>query len=96
MITITEAKEIAEQKLLSMCNKSFSLVITKYEEYDSCWLFFYNSEKYLRTKSIADRLLGNAPILIRKEDGKVVPTGTTFPIEYYLKKAYPNGVKRVS
>lgn len=47
------------------------------------WVFFYNSSKYLESGSPSDALLGNAPIIV-KRDGTLHATGTAHPIEHYI------------
>lgn len=35
------------------------------------WVFYYNSDQYLRTGNISYALAGNAPFLVRKDNGVV-------------------------
>ena len=35
------------------------------------WVFFYQSQEYLLTNSVSDMLLGNAPIVVDRDDGTV-------------------------
>lgn len=52
---------------------------------DYCWVFFYNSKKYLEKRNFSDMIVGNAPILIDKRDGTLHETGTAYPIEHYIR-----------
>lgn len=49
------------------------VAVTKAELCDAGWLFHYNSVAFLRSKSFADLLGGNLPILVSADDVRVVP-----------------------
>jgi hypothetical protein len=53
-------------------------------ERNNAFTFFYESSRYLESGDINDMLAGNAPIIVDKETGELIPTGTVHPIEYYL------------
>ena len=48
------------------------------------WVFFYQTEKYLRTGNIIDALAGNAPYIVNKYTGELIETGTANPVEEYI------------
>jgi hypothetical protein len=48
------------------------------------WVFFYNSAGYLDTGNPRLALAGNAPIVVMKGSGEVIPLGTARPVEDYL------------
>ena len=48
------------------------------------WVFFYNSEHYLKSGDVGYALTGNAPIVVMKSTGEVRGTGTAEPLETYL------------
>jgi hypothetical protein len=48
------------------------------------WVFFYNSERYLRTRELRYALVGNAPYIVNRHTGEVRVTGTAHPIDYYI------------
>jgi len=48
------------------------------------WVFFYDSERYLKTREIGFALVGNAPYIVNRDTGAVRVTGTAQPIEYYI------------
>jgi len=50
-----------------------------------CWIFFYDAAEYLMTRHPAQRLAGNAPIVVRT-NGQLHVTGTARPLEEYLKE----------
>ncbi|WP_052055775.1 YrhB domain-containing protein [Myxosarcina sp. GI1] len=82
------AKQIARNYLNSQArDKDYEAVILDENtlERDRLYVFFYQSRKYLETNDINYSLVGNAPILIEKETGRVVVTGTARDIKYYLE-----------
>jgi len=60
------------------------IVDTETHELSWGWVFFYNSKEYLETRDIVQALAGNAPIVVT-HDGKVHETGTSKPLEEYLR-----------
>jgi hypothetical protein len=40
------------------------------------WVYFFNSEEYLRTGNTLSKLAGNGPIYIDKATGELVQLGT--------------------
>jgi hypothetical protein len=57
-----------------------------------CWVFFWNSRRYLETRSREDAVAGNAPVVVMKESGGVYLTGTAFPLGHYLDRLRPRSV----
>lgn len=50
------------------------------------WVFFYNSQRFLNTGNVSDALVGNAPYIVNRRSGEISLTGTTHPIDYYIKQ----------
>ena len=50
------------------------------------WVFFYNSERYLKTGAISHALAGNAPFIVNRHTGEIRVTGTALPIERYIEE----------
>ena len=50
------------------------------------WVFFYESKRYLETGNFSDIVVGNAPLVVTKSDGRLHVTGTAHPIDHYLEK----------
>ena len=48
------------------------------------WVFFYEAKRFLETRNVMDRLIGNSPLIVDRNDGAVHVTGTRRPIEFYL------------
>ena len=51
---------------------------------DTYWVFSCTSAKHAITGAFEDQLLGNAPIIIRRCDGQILPSGTAHSIEHYV------------
>ena len=54
------------------------------------WVFFYNSEEYVKSGDMLDALGGNAPYIVNKQTGKVTETGTAYDIEEYIAEYESN------
>jgi Immunity protein 35 len=54
-------------------------------ERTSCWVFFYQSREYVDEPKRGNLMVGNAPIIVDRDDGAVSLTGTAFPIEDYVR-----------
>jgi len=48
------------------------------------WVFFYQNEEYLKTGDFRFQLAGNAPIMVNRNTGEIVETGTAHPVEIYI------------
>jgi hypothetical protein len=55
------------------------------------WVFFYDSANYINSGSYRDMLLGNAPLLISRQDGRLHGTGTAHPVEFYIENFKRSG-----
>ena len=59
------------------------------------WVFFYTSRKWQETQELRYAIAGNAPLIVEKKSGKLIPTGTAFPVEHYIANyercGNPNG-----
>jgi hypothetical protein len=62
------------------------LVVVRIDEHDFGWLYFYDSSGHVETGSVSDALVGNAPLIVDRVDGKLYVTGTAHPIEHYLQE----------
>lgn len=49
------------------------------------WVFFYEAKKFLNSHDVKERLIGNSPFIIDRNDGSLHVTGTRRPIEFYLE-----------
>jgi len=55
------------------------------------WVFFYTSKKCYETKDEKYSVAGNAPLLVLRENGQVLVTGTAYEIEYYIERFEATG-----
>ena len=55
-------------------------------EKDWGWVFFYNSNEYLKSGNMDDALMGNAPYIVIKNTGELIETGTAYDIDHYIKE----------
>jgi hypothetical protein len=62
------------------------LVIVKVDEHDFGWVYFYDCSAHVATGKPGDALVGNAPLIVDRVDGKLYVTGTTHPIDHYLQE----------
>jgi hypothetical protein len=87
LIKVSDAKEIALDFLKKHpAPADFSFVVL--DEYTierpSCFVFFYESSRFLETGRFEDRLAGNAPLLVNRKTKEVHPLGTAHPVEHYI------------
>lgn len=91
---IEKAKQIALEYINSNYNYPDDKLIIledKIIEKEYGWYFFSSSAKFLETKELRDMVLGNGPILVEREGGKVIQLGTSHPVEFYIE-LYEKGV----
>jgi len=48
------------------------------------WVFFYQSKVFIETGDLSRRLVGNAPFLVSRVDGRLYVTGTAHPVQLYI------------
>ena len=48
------------------------------------WVFFHTSKRWLETQDIRYALTGNSPIIVERESGRLINTGTAMSIEHYI------------
>jgi hypothetical protein len=48
------------------------------------WVFFYNTGRFIETGDSLYALAGNAPYLVERATGRLLPTGTAYPLDHYL------------
>lgn len=68
------------------------LVVMDAQEHDFGWVYFYNSKEYAETGDLNLSLVGNAPVIVDRVDGKLYGTGTAKPTEHYLNE-FRRGVR---
>ena len=86
MITKKKAIEIVEEYLEKEFPRyNLVLMMEHTVEFEYGWVFFYQTKEYVETKDYLQMLEGNAPIIINKNDGGLHVTGTSSPVEKYIR-----------
>jgi hypothetical protein len=62
------------------------LVVTRVDEHDFGWVYFYNSKAFAETGDFEHGLIGNAPVIVDRRDCALYATGTARPIEHYVQE----------
>lgn len=68
------------------------LVVVRVDEHDFGWVYFYDGSQHVQTHSVTDAVVGNAPLIVDRVDGKLYITGTSRPTEHYLDE-YRRGIR---
>ncbi len=62
------------------------LAITRVDEYDFGWVYFYNSANYEKTGDFLHALVGNAPVIVDRTTCKLYSSGTAHPVDHYVEE----------
>jgi hypothetical protein len=93
IISPEEAKEIAQNALHKTRSRIDNELVIQDKftvEFETGWVFYYQSRKYLETGDILFRLMGNGPIIIDKEEGLAYQAGTGEPVQYWIEEFKKN------
>lgn len=90
MITKEQAKKLVTA---SVCNRpdwlpdedEIILLEDQTIEKSWGWVFFYTSKKWHETRDICYAIAGNAPILVERNTGRLIATGTAMATERYIE-----------
>jgi hypothetical protein len=88
MLTLEKARELAIAKVKDFENKStvaLALMDDATIEFEYGWMFFYQSEKYVKTGDVKALVGGNAPLIVDKFNSTVHVTGTRRNAAFYIK-----------
>ena len=55
------------------------------------WVFFHSSRKWIETNDFKYAVAGNAPYIVLRKNGKILDTGTAYPIDNYIKRFEKTG-----
>jgi hypothetical protein len=89
MTRLVEARAAVE-KYLEGCGGDLpdgdALVILEEETLERSWgwVFFYTSRLWRQTGELKYALAGNAPLIYERHSGRILPTGTAFPVAQYM------------
>lgn len=97
MVTLDEARDAALKYVKGRYPERVRNEIVVLDEHTKSmprgWIFFYQHRRWLETRKIRDGLIGNGPVLIDKETGKVVVFGSSGSTEYWYS-LYERGETR--
>lgn len=89
MISYQKAREIAEEQIDQMNASNGAFKVALLEDYfvqtAFLWIFFYQSEKFLKTGKKSYMLGGNSPFLIAKTDGNIFQYSTSYSEEEMIE-----------
>jgi hypothetical protein len=63
-----------------------ALVVVRVDEHDFGWVYFYDGSQHAQSHRDEDAVVGNAPLIVDRTDGKLYITGTALPLEHYLQE----------
>lgn len=69
------------------------LTVTRVDEYDFGWVYFYNSAEYAETGDFVHSLVGHAPLIVDRTTCTLFSTGTAQPVEHYVEE-FRKGFRR--
>jgi len=87
MIDIDKARQIVLRKIYEFEKESgikLALMENETIEFESGWLFFYQSEKFIKTQNEDYLIGGNAPIIVDRYNSSLHVTGTSKSDEFYI------------
>ncbi len=61
------------------------------EEHDFGWVFYYDTTKYIERGDSSECLVGNAPLIVNRESGQLIATGTARETSYYVNNYIKTG-----
>jgi ribosomal protein L7/L12 len=82
-MNIQEAQILVEEKVISRA-PDCAVIEEATEEYDKCFVFYYQSKKYIESNDILDMLVGQGPVLVDKITGDIFETGSAYSTEHYV------------
>jgi hypothetical protein len=90
MITRKQAEQVVYEHM-NVRNPQWpdmpEMIIVRVEEHELGWVMYYTSRIFHETGNLRHALAGNAPYLVSREDGTMIPTGTAPPFAERLRAA---------
>jgi ribosomal protein L7/L12 len=83
-MNVEEAINKVEQLILAS-KPDCTLIENSTLEYPHCFVFFYQSKKYVETGDPRAMLVGHGPVLVSRKNGRVFETGSVYPAEQYVE-----------
>lgn len=86
MLTLDVAQGLALQFVLkdfdlSKCDDTIQIISNRTESFKNGWVFFYNSEKFLKTGDFDYMLMGNKPVFVNIFSGVATYLRIDVPFE---------------
>lgn len=94
MISREEARALAESDLTEQglnADDAVDILDDATIERPWGWVFFYQTREFIETGDPLRGLLGNAPLIVERHSGRVIPTGTAHSIEFYVENFEATG-----
>lgn len=82
-----EASEAARKAILAIGEREgFAPVILDDRTVETAfgWLFYYDSREFAERRAPGAALIGNPPVVVDRQSGQVLETGTEWPLFVYL------------
>ena len=79
----SEAIKIFESSVLAD-NPDCALLADSTLERESCFVFFYQSKQYIQSGNFRDMVVGQGPVIVCKETGRLFQTGSVHETEHYV------------
>ena len=87
MLSREQAREVAEEYLHRRFSKKHGddIVILDAHTLEKPygWIYFYQHRRFLETGKVRDGLIGNGPLLVDKNTGKLIVFGSFGTIDYW-------------
>ena len=89
MATLSEARAVVDEYLKGDAGElpeEDALVVLEEQTIERPWgwVFFYTSRLWHQTGEFRYALAGNAPLIVERHSGRILPTGTASPVEQYI------------
>ncbi|RYV02069.1 hypothetical protein SOPP22_10860 [Shewanella sp. OPT22] len=78
-----EAKRIVESKVMGN-HPDCSIMDESSKEFSSCFVFYFQSKKFIETGNFGEMYVGQGPVIVCKETGDLFETGSAYSTEYYV------------
>ena len=81
---------------MTLLNSKINIIILNDKIIDrpEYWVIPYTSTMWQETEDMPYALIGNAPIIVNKQSGKMTETATALPIEVYMEDYEKNFLRK--
>lgn len=83
-MNLSDARTIFEREVLES-KPECTIVESATREYPSCFVFCYQSIRFVETGNFDEMLVGHGSVLVSKSDGNAFETGSAYSIERYVE-----------